>query len=221
MAQPTEPSRLRRYMGDVRPGAAVGGAVLGAFNAANEVNDVRTNYGQAAANEAAPGIAAGNIAGGAAFAAEPPRMLQSGVSRALGTPGMREFAKNAANTLEAAPKPSAGASVKLGGLRSTLQRGVMPTLRQTAGRAAGNLVGGTLRRTPGAIAVYGTAKGVADSFVDNNSGYADEYAKQMGMDGSALGVVGASVLRTMENIGSCRHCRRSMRVAGRPKRRPG
>lgn len=203
MAQPTEPSKLRRYMGAVRPGAAVvGGAALGAFNAANEVNDVRTNYGQAAANEAAPGIAAGNIAGGAAFAAEPPRMLQSGVSRALGTPGMREFAKNAANTLEAAPKPPAGASVKLGGLRSMLQRGVMPTLRQTAGRAAGNLVGGTLRRTPGAMAVYGNVKGVADSFVDNNTGYADEYAKQMGMDGSASGVVGASVLRTAENIGN-------------------
>lgn len=203
MAQPTEPSKLRRYMGAVRPGAAVvGGAALGAFNAANEVNDIRTNYGQAAADEAAPGIAAGNIAGGAAFAAEPPRMLQSGVSRALGTPGMREFANTAADTLKAAPKPSAGASVKLGGLRSTLQRGVMPTLRQAAGRAAGNLVGGTLRRTPGAIAVYGNAKGVADSFVDNNTGYADEYAKQMGMDGSAPGVVGASVLRTAENIGN-------------------
>lgn len=202
MAQPTEPSRLRRYMGGVHPGAAVGGAMLGAVNAANEVNDVRTNYGQAAANEAAPGVAAGNIAGGAAFAAEPPRMLQSRVSRALGTPGMREFAKSAANTLEAAPKPPAGASVKLGGLRSTLQRGVMPTLRQAAGRTAGNLVGGTLRRTPGTMAVYGVAKGVADSFVDNNTGYADEYAKQMGMDGSATGVVGASALRTLENIGN-------------------
>lgn len=203
MAQPTEPSKLRRYMGAVRPGAAaVGGAALGAFNAANEVNDIRTNYGQAAADEAAPGIAAGNIAGGAAFAAEPPRMLQRGVSRALGSPGMREFAKTATNTLNAAPKPPAGASVKLGGLRSTLQRGVMPTLRQTAGRAAGNLVGGTLRRTPGAIAVYGNAKGAADSFVDNNTGYADEYAKQMGMDGSASGAVGASVLRTLENVGN-------------------
>lgn len=202
MAQPTEPSRLRRYMGGVRPGAAVGGAMLGAVNAANEVNDVRTNYGQAAANEAAPGIAAGNIAGGAAFAAEPPRMLQRGVSRALGAPGMREFAKSAANTLEAAPKPPAGASVKLGGLRSTLQRGVMPTLRQAAGRTAGNLVGGTLRRTPGTVAVYGVAKGVADSFVDNNTGYADEYAKQMGMDDSAAGVIGASVLRTVENVGN-------------------
>lgn len=197
------PSDLRRHMGAMRTGAlAVGGAALGAVNAANEVNDIRTNYGQAAADEAAPGVAAGNVAGGVAFSAAPPRMLQSGVSRALGSPGMRDFAKTAASTLKAAPKPPAGASVKLGGLRSTLQRGVVPTVKQATGRAAGNLVGGTLRRSPATIAAYGIAKGAADSFVDNNTGYADEYAKQMGMDGSAPGVVGASVLRTLENIGN-------------------
>lgn len=186
----------------------VGGAALGYLNAADELADIDQKYGPDATREAAPGVMGGNVAGGAAFSAAPPRGLRARPLAPQGVPGLkvRELGSMAEANRERTALGRA-ANTGLRGLRAARTAVTNPgaTARAVSGaglRAVGSTAGGMLRRTPGAAAVYGNVKGVADSYVDNNTGYADEYAKQMGMDDSAAGVIGASVLRTVENVGN-------------------
>lgn len=197
-----QPNPLRnRLLWKTIPIAVGGGA--GAMIASDNLAEIDRKYGPEANREAAPGELGGNIAGGMAFGANPPAVLPSSTQRALGTPGMRAFANRAVQAPAGlANTPPAGSSVRLGGLRAAWQRGLGETAKQVVKGGVSGTVGGTLRRIPGAAATYGNVKGLADSWVDNSTGYANEYNRRMGFDSSpAAGVVG-DVARPFQNMGN-------------------
>ena len=201
-----QPNPLRNRLPWKTPPIAVGGGVAGAAGAmiaSDNLAEIDRKYGPEANREAAPGELGGNIAGGMAFGANPPAVLQSSTQRALGTPGMRAFANRAVQAPAGlANTPPAGSSVRLGGLRAAWQRGLGETAKQVVKRGVSGTVGGTLRRIPGAAATYGNVKGLADSWVDNSTGYANEYNRRMGFDSSpAAGIIG-DVARPLQNMGN-------------------